>query len=111
MPEVEREYRFAAIATGGTGKGVRVRLKDAGVRDWRFDFAWPELMIAVEAEGGTYTNGRHTRGTGFEEDCIKYGEAMKLGWSVYRCTGGMIKSGVAINTIEILIKMTISHNK
>ncbi len=74
-------------------------------RRWRFDIAWPELMLAVEVEGGTWGKSRHTTGSGFEADCLKYAEAMKLGWNVYRTTGDMIKSGYAIETIELLINM------
>jgi hypothetical protein len=73
-------------------------------RKWRFDFAWPELMLAVETEGGIWSGGRHTRGKGFEADCEKYGEAMILGWSVYRCSGGMVKSGAAIDFIKKLME-------
>jgi len=54
-------------------------------------------------EGGTFNNGRHNRPVGFEEDCIKYGKAMELGYSVYRCTGNMVKNGQALKTIEILL--------
>jgi len=82
-------------------------------RKWRFDFAWPELKLAVEVEGitsygknadGSMRLGRHQTAKGVEEDCIKYGEAMLLGWRVYRCTPKMIKQGIAINTAETLIK-------
>lgn len=75
------------------------------VRKWRFDFAWPDLKLAVEVEGGIHSNGRHVRGAGFEEDCRKYGAAMELGWNVYRCTGGMVKSGEALKTIDRLVGM------
>lgn len=74
-------------------------------RRWRFDFANPELMLAIEVEGGTYSQGRHTRGKGFEADCEKYAEAMLLGWDVYRCTTGMVKSGKAFETIEKLMEL------
>lgn len=87
LPEPVREHRFHAT------------------RKWRFDLAWPALKLAVEVEGGTYSGGRHTRGKGFESDCEKYGEAMLLGWNVYRCTGPMIKKGHAIRTIELLMEM------
>ena len=33
-------------------------------RRWRFDYAIPKYMIAIEIEGGAHTQGRHTRGVG-----------------------------------------------
>ena len=55
-------------------------------RRWRFDFAWPDKMVAVECEGGVYSRGRHTRGSGFTADCEKYSAAAMLGWRVLRFT-------------------------
>lgn len=65
-------------------------------RKWRFDFAFPERMIAVEIEGATWANGRHNRGAGMEEDMVKYNEAARLGWRLFRFSTGMVKSGKAI---------------
>jgi very-short-patch-repair endonuclease len=62
-------------------------------RQWRFDFAWPDVKVAVEFEGGIWIKGRHTRGRGFENDCEKYNEAAARGWRVYRFTKGMVESG------------------
>ena len=59
-------------------------------RRWRFDRAWPEHKVAVELEGGVYTQGRHTRGKGFEADCEKYNQATAMGWRVFRLTAGML---------------------
>lgn len=106
LPLPEREYRFAALATGGIGKGVRQRLKAERLQDWRFDFAWPELMLAVEVEGGGWTQGRHNRGEGFLADLKKYGAGQRLGWTIYRTAGELIKSGEALQTIEHLIAAT-----
>jgi len=69
-------------------------------RLWRFDFAWPEQCVALEVEGGVRSNGRHTRGSGFEADCEKYNEAGLLGWTVFRVTGAMVHSGQALQMIE-----------
>jgi len=82
LPRHEREYRFHPK------------------RRWRFDFAWPDVLIAAEAEGGTWTGGRHVRGAGFEKDCEKYNAAAVLGWRVFRFTAEMIRSGEALNTLE-----------
>ncbi|AUL97471.1 hypothetical protein FORC54_3326 [Vibrio vulnificus] len=51
-------------------------------------------------EGGTWANGRHTRGKGYAADCEKYNVAALEGWRVLRFTGDMIKSGDAITMIE-----------
>lgn len=53
-------------------------------RKWRFDYAWPELKVAVEVEGGIYTRGRHTRGAGYEKDMEKYNAAALRGWTLLR---------------------------
>ena len=69
------------------------------VRRWRFDFAWPELKIAVEVEGGVWAGGRHTRGSGFSADAEKYNCAARMGWLVLRYTDREIRSGHAATEI------------
>lgn len=91
LPEPVREYRFHPV------------------RKWRFDFAWPDLRVAAEVEGGIYAGGRHTRGSGFEKDAEKYNEAMLLGWSVARFSGGMVKSGRAVETIKTLLDLAAQN--
>jgi hypothetical protein len=73
-------------------------------RKWRFDLAWPDLLIAVEIEGGIWTGGRHVRGEGYEGDCEKYNEAQLAGWMVLRFTPGMIKRGMAGSVVEKAIR-------
>jgi len=72
LPEPAAEYRFHPT------------------RRWRFDYAYPDAKVAVELEGGTWVNGRHTRGGGFEKDAEKYNAAVLLGWRVLRFTRGML---------------------
>lgn len=76
-----REHRFAAP------------------RRWKFDFAFLELKLAIEVDGGAGTGGRHTRFEGFAADCEKLNEAVILGWRVLRFTTGQVKSGLAVRTI------------
>jgi very-short-patch-repair endonuclease len=73
-------------------------------RTWRFDFSWPNRMLAVEVEGGTWQKSRHTTGSGFEKDCEKYNEAVMLGWKVLRVTKTMVEDGRALAYIERALK-------
>jgi very-short-patch-repair endonuclease len=77
-------------------------------RKWRFDFAWPDLKLAVEVEGQTWHAGRHTRGSGFEKDCEKYAEAAILGWRVIRVTADMVVDGRGIGFVRRLLQ---SHDQ
>lgn len=62
-------------------------------RKWRFDFAWPEAMFAVEIEGLTADAGRHQRIAGFTADAEKYEAALELGWTVYRVPASWVVKG------------------
>ena len=73
-------------------------------RRWRFDLAFVEQKFAIEVDGGTWINGRHSRGTGYEKDCEKVAEAIALGWRVLRVTGGMVKSGKALEYAERILR-------
>lgn len=92
--------------------GLRKRLDAAGytgyvqehmfhpTRRWRFDFAWPDLKLAIEIQGGTHIGGRHTRGSSVEEDYIKFNSATVLGWSVLQVTGDQVRSGYALSVLD-----------
>ena len=87
LPEPEREYRFAPP------------------RRWRFDFAWPAAMLALEVEGGVWSTGGHTSGKGFTDDCEKMNEALIRGWRVLRVTGQQVKSGAAVDWLRRAMAM------
>lgn len=61
-------------------------------------------MIAVELEGGVWTGGRHTRGSGFIADCEKYNRAAAMGYFVFRFDGGAVKRGEAIDFMLAALK-------
>lgn len=73
-------------------------------RLWRFDYAIPDHKIALEVEGGVWTNGRHTRSQGFLGDMEKYNTATLMGWRVLRTTPTELYK---LKTIE-MIKDAIS---
>jgi very-short-patch-repair endonuclease len=101
LPIPHREYRFAAMHVG-LGTGIKERLQRNDLKDWKFDFAYPELKFAIECEGGLYSDGRHTRGKGYEDDMEKYNAALMLGWRVYRCSTRLINNLVAVQQIKLL---------
>ena len=70
-------------------------------RMWRFDYAFPEQMVALEVEGGVYTQGRHIRPKGFLGDVEKYNAAAMAGWRVVRTTPNALPT---MKTIELLKK-------
>lgn len=81
IPAVEREFRFHPT------------------RKWRFDIAARAHNLAVEVDGGSFTGG-HSRGKAYEAECLKYAEALILGWRVLRVTPQMVKSGQALALIR-----------
>ena len=68
-------------------------------RRWRFDRAHPEARVAIEIEGGVWSNGRHVRPAGFEEDCVKYNSAAAEGWLVFRVTSKMLDNPANLEAI------------
>lgn len=73
-------------------------------RRWRFDLAWPDRKLAAEVDGGIWTNGRHTRGKGYEADCEKICAAGVRGWVVLRFPVSWVKSGRAVGILSEALK-------
>lgn len=67
-------------------------------RRWRADF-FIQPNILVEVEGGSWTNGRHNRGSGMMRDCQKYNAAVLAGFRVFRFTTEQVICGEAIDII------------
>ena len=65
-------------------------------RKWRFDFAWPKQMVAVELEGGLFSFGGHSRGAGHIRDMDKFNSAASLGWLVLRFSNQHLRDPKAV---------------
>ncbi|WP_185092680.1 hypothetical protein [Epilithonimonas caeni] len=61
-------------------------LKFDEVRDFRFDWAIPELNLAIEYEGIFSDKSGHTTLSGYKKDCEKYNLATLRGWRMLRYT-------------------------
>jgi very-short-patch-repair endonuclease len=84
MPHFVREYPYAQIIG----------------RKYRADFAFVPDRLLIQVEGGIYTNGKHTRGAGFESDCERDAIAVTLGWCVLRVCDKHIRTGIALKWVE-----------
>lgn len=71
---------------GANSQDLLVEYRFHPERKWRFDWALPELKIAIEYEGIFSEKSRHTSVKGFTGDVDKYNAAQALGWRVFRYT-------------------------
>lgn len=76
------------------------------IRKWRIDYFIPEHNIAIEVEGGAWTQGRHTRGKGFINDMEKYNAMTMMGIKLIRVTPDKL---VTSNTISMIKAMIVSR--
>ena len=70
------------------------------IRKWRFDYALPDHLLAIEVEGGVWSGGRHIRPRGFLGDMEKYNAASALGWRVLRVTPDTLHSSATLELIR-----------
>jgi len=100
LPLPEPQYRFVAHEVGGTGTGLRKRMEDqqkraqlsAPLSDFRADFAWPDIHLAVELDGlksvtkkGDVQGGHHSF-YGWLRDIRKGNLYSFFGWNYLRFT-------------------------
>ena len=52
-------------------------------REWRLDLAWPMQKVALEIDGGLWSNGAHSRGSGIKGDHEKRNAATAQGWRLF----------------------------
>lgn len=106
-PKGDHRYGGRTYCVGCHGRSHEL---DHG-RNWRCDFVWPELRLIVEVEGGVYTQGRHTRGSGYTKDTVKYNALVNAGWNLQRFTGEQVKSGEALNRIcQVISEIGAAHD-
>lgn len=81
-------------------------------RRWKFDFAWPEALVALEIDGGmTYRRigsrlyvvpSGHASPEGRRQDIEKSNAALALGWLVFRATSTMLTGRAAEQLVLML---------
>lgn len=117
------EHAFLT-AWGTSRPAPEQQFKFHPTRLWRFDFAFPKYKIAVEINGGTFSHGRHTRGSSLHDEYDKLNAAVLLGWRVMlfdsqhlrdplECAGrvGLLMSLVTDGVIGAKLPITLDCTK
>lgn len=99
------EETFAAQLDNAGLPAPTRELVFAPPRKWRLDFAWPELKVAVEIDGGTWIGGRHSTGAGLDRDYEKHNAAALMGWTVLRFSTTLLRSGDALRLTAVALNM------
>lgn len=82
-----------------------VQFRPTSTRRHRWDLAWPVSKLLVDVQGSVFSQGRHTSGTGYREDCRKMGIAVCLGYRCLWVTTDMVTSGEAVSLIETALSV------
>jgi very-short-patch-repair endonuclease len=65
-------------------KGLEKEYRFHSERRWRVDYAFPDIKLAIEIEGGVWVKGRHISPQGFIKDMEKYNALTEAGWYLLR---------------------------
>jgi len=84
----EAALRLILVAYGITGWVREYRFSRPVGRNHRFDFCWPDAMLAAECDGGTHMKGGGRHNT--DKDREKLNLAAALGYRVLRFSGAML---------------------
>lgn len=82
------------------GDGLKTEFKGITGRRFKFDWAVPEINLAIEYEGLMSFKSRHTTVTGYTNDTTKYNLAQLQGWRVLRYT--QLNYGQIVDDLEKL---------
>lgn len=115
MPQTYIEKIFMQLICDEKLPEPLVEVKLVPERQFRADFVWfLDLPIwaaaleirglAVEIDGGVYTQGRHTRGSGFTRDLEKMNETLLNGFLVLRFTPEQVESGKAMGWLKEMMR-------
>ena len=89
MSKSKGELHFLTLLKTFGITGYTTEYQFHSKRKWRFDYAFVELKVAVEIDGGQWKafGGRHSR----DSDRHKHNAAIVLGWRVLKFSPEMLK--------------------
>lgn len=107
--QLEKEIRenfkrqFEAVWQRCGGPELKPEHKFCDDKGWSADYFLETALgqkIIIELDGGVWTGGRHVRGGGFIEDCMKLNQAALLGYRVIRIPTGFATDNYVSEIIE-----------
>jgi hypothetical protein len=107
--KLSNEQRLLIEQLRGKGYAALPEVYFHPTRKWRIDVAVPSLefnlqgetirLLAIEINGGAWSRGRHTRGSGYVKDMEKLNMLTELGWRVLQFTPQQVRDGSALEQI------------
>lgn len=99
------DKRFIEYVKVSLGLDVIAEYKFHPTRKWMNDYAILSHRIILEVEGGAWIGGRHTSGSGFLKDMIKYNEVTCMGYKLIRTTPTELFSAKTLDNIKRLSEL------
>jgi very-short-patch-repair endonuclease len=106
-----REDLFMQSFRQLTGFKLTKEFRFHPTRKWRFDYCHFDSKVAIEVDGGVFTQGRHTRGKGFIGDMEKLNNAAMLGWSILRFQPSTLLKMATFEMISNTIKFKYDQKR
>jgi hypothetical protein len=75
-----------------------------------FDFAFVDSLVALECQGGLFTNGRHSRGAALLKEHEKLNEAAARGWRILFTTPDKLCMAETVEIIKRAIHLPDARN-
>ena len=95
--ETRRDFQRWCVANGLPAPVPEFRFCE---KRYRMDYAWPAQRVYLEVDGAIWTQGRHTRGAGWQGDTRKFNRASELGWRLLRCTPDTLTSAETLDALR-----------
>lgn len=100
----DHKQELALWLTSEYGDAIIPEFRFHPTRKWRFDFALPELKVAIEFDG-LFGGTAHRSINMVAKDSEKINEAQLHGWIVVRCNTINLRDGTGYDAIERAVSM------
>lgn len=78
-------------------------------RKWRCDFCWIAERVVMEVDGGIFTNGRHTRGSGWIKDAEKRRELAAMGYLLIPVSPDEVAAGAWVDPARRALRSRLEY--